>query len=229
MDWTRLWDTLLPARCVACDKPPSPCCFDCQPVADPYSVTRGATAVTVALSLDTNLSKLITGFKDNGQLALGSSLANLASASLERLLKKAQIESSLDSVAISWVPSSRSARAKRGFEANRLLLVKMMSRRRKAGLRTFPIVSVLKHVSRNRDQSGLSRSERFINTEGTFQARFHNQKLLLFDDIVTTGATLDAALAALTRKGCSVLSCFALAETTLRAQPALKSRIVEVG
>lgn len=228
MDWSKIWDTLLPACCASCGAPPSLCCIDCLPTAQPFTATRGSTVISVATPLDSSLARLITQFKDHGQLALAHSLAELASAALDLALTVEAAQARVPARGISWIPSSKSARRKRGFDANRQLLTRAMRRRAAEGLPTLPLVTSLRHVARNRDQSALSRDERFVNTLGSFEASGRAHSVLLFDDILTTGATLESALTALERSGWNVAGCFALAETPLRTAAVSASRIGKV-
>lgn len=187
--------------------------------------------MAVAAQLDPAISTLITEFKDKGQLALANSLTPLGSAALELELRGLQFESRADSapLQIAWVPSSRAAQRRRGFDANGHLLRRMMQSRNREGLTTFPLVSALRHIARNRDQSGLRREDRFTNASGSLLAIGRPRRLLLFDDILTTGATLGSALAALHLANFQVVGCFALAETPLRATSVGASRIGKVG
>ena len=231
MYWSKVWDRILPTKCAVCGQLPSPCCSGCEPTARPFKVTRGDTSVAVAAQLNPAISTLITEFKDKGQLALANSLTQLCSAALELELRGLQFESGAEtaSLAIAWVPSSRAAQRRRGFDANGHLLRKTMQWRKREGLAIFPLVSTLRHVARNRDQSGLSREERFTNASGSFVAIGRPRRLLLFDDILTTGATLGSALSALQLANFQVAGCFALAETPLRATSVGASRIGQVG
>jgi predicted amidophosphoribosyltransferase len=63
-----------------------------------------------------------------------------------------------------------------------------------------------------RDQAGLGRAERGINLRGAFMARGQRaQRVLLIDDVRTTGATLAEAAEALLRAGCEQVHTLALA------------------
>ena len=63
--------------------------------------------------------------------------------------------------------------------------------------------------------TSLSRAERLKNLTGVFAAGEHalppDTPLILFDDIVTTGSTLDEAARALTRAGFTHITRLALA------------------
>ncbi len=72
---------------------------------------------------------------------------------------------------------------------------------------------VLKRVKNTVSQTKLSREERIENVNKAFQCNqlFTDAKVLLFDDIITTGSTLNACTLELKRCGCSTVDVMALA------------------
>ena len=68
-----------------------------------------------------------------------------------------------------------------------------------------PVLSTLKRIRPTRPQASLSRQERLSNVRGVFQALscdlIKDKNLVLIDDIVTTGATVAEASAALKKSG----------------------------
>lgn len=69
-------------------------------------------------------------------------------------------------------------------------------------------------------QTALDRAARRRNVENAFSARERRvggRAVLLIDDVVTTGATLEACREALMRAGARSVTCAALAHATLRA------------
>lgn len=79
-----------------------------------------------------------------------------------------------------------------------------------------------------RPQVSLSREERLVNVIGLFQAdadRVSGRRVLLIDDVVTTGATAAACTQALTAAGAESVAFVALAtprsDTTLPAMPGI--------
>jgi ComF family protein len=62
----------------------------------------------------------------------------------------------------------------------------------------------LTRIRETRSQVGLSREQRITNVQNAFAAKKHDvngKKILLVDDVVTTGATINACAKALTEAG----------------------------
>ena len=211
---------------MCCGEQPSVVCDGCVPASKSGIIRRDRFQLAVGAELDECLSKLITAFKDGGQLALKTELAAIANLALDTCLQSFPSPSFDSTAAITWVPSSQSALRRRGFDANLLVLKHTMRLRKLQGLGALQLVSPLRHVGTARDQTALGRGARFENTEGRFKSSYRQEPLLLFDDIVTTGATFLAAAAALESAGCQVVAGFALAETPLLGSTQGASRII---
>jgi ComF family protein len=75
----------------------------------------------------------------------------------------------------------------------------------------------LRRVSVTVSQVGLSRAERHRNVAAAFgiapgaAARIRGKRIVLIDDVITTGATLDACARALKNAGAAAVDCVALA------------------
>jgi predicted amidophosphoribosyltransferase len=79
----------------------------------------------------------------------------------------------------------------------------------------------LRVVGRPRDQAGLGAAERRSNVRGRFGAdapRRRSSRVLLVDDVVTTGATLDEGQRALTQAGWDLRGAVTLAATRRRSK-----------
>jgi ComF family protein len=77
---------------------------------------------------------------------------------------------------------------------------------------------LLRRVRRGPRQLGLSRRERRRVLRGVFAAgpAARGRRILLIDDVVTTGATLEAGAAALRRAGARSVAAFAICRTPTR-------------
>jgi predicted amidophosphoribosyltransferase len=106
------------------------------------------------------------------------------------------------------VPSSRAARRRRGYEPVRLLAGR-------AGIRLSPLfLPARAHAV----QKGLGLAERARNLDGVFALAgpVGGIRVLLLDDVVTTGTTLAAAAGVLRAGGAEVAGAAVLAATPRR-------------
>lgn len=116
---------------------------------------------------------------------------------------------------ITWVPPSAMHRAKRGYDQNKLL-AKAIARELR-----IPAVPLLRKVRLTKTQSSLkSYSERRSNVRDAFRVRrtraLRGRRILLIDDVVTTGATLSECSRILRAAGVSSVVCAAIASTSSR-------------
>ena len=106
------------------------------------------------------------------------------------------------------VPLHRSRLRRRGFNQAELL-----ARGLAAGLNA-PVSDKLRSVRRTRDQVELSAAERRANVEGAFAARERVWgKILLVDDVFTTGATTSECAEILLRGGAQEVHAVSLCRT----------------
>ena len=99
---------------------------------------------------------------------------------------------------VTWVPLSKKRLRSRGYDQARLLAVEVAQRE---GLQCRKLLTKHKH---NRTQSGAGGpAERFRNVQGVYRPADEaaGKRVLLVDDIVTTGATLGEAAAVLLQAG----------------------------
>lgn len=101
----------------------------------------------------------------------------------------------LEGDAVAFVPATRASVAARGFNP-----AEELARRVARGL-GLPVVPLLRKVRETADQAGLGRAARRGNLRGAFRARPAPPRVLLVDDVLTTGATADACARALRRAG----------------------------
>jgi len=87
---------------------------------------------------------------------------------------------------------------------------------RQLGVDWYP--TALQRNTSNRTQTRLNRIERYENTKRIFEVAdcelIKNKRVLLIDDVITTGSTLEACIVALQDAGCSEVSiaCIAAAQ-----------------
>ncbi len=106
------------------------------------------------------------------------------------------------------VPIHRKRLRERGFNQAALLA------RGVAGRMNSPVSDTLQVVRSTRDQVELSAAERRANVAGAFSARTRTRgRLLLVDDVFTTGATMSACAATLLGAGAAEVHAVSLCRT----------------
>ena len=160
-------------------------------------------AVLVAFEYNSVIRKLILNFKYRNQRSslrfLGDALVRRVKVEQSRILQKIDF--------VTWAPTTTKRRVERGFDHAELIakyVAKQLS---------VPCRKVLVRLS-DRPQTGKSRNARLVGP--TFRARnFDAEHVLLIDDVVTTGATLNSASHALYQAGAGLVTCMAVASTVL--------------
>lgn len=164
---------------------------------------RGFDDVFCYGAYDGTLRKLIHLFKYNGMRRLTRPLGALLSDALPR-------DRQFDLVTA--VPLHWRRRWQRGYNQAELL-GKAIARAR--GIR---VANLLRRGSATRAQAGLSNAQRRENVAGAFRARRRvaGLRILLVDDVMTTGATAGACARALKRAGAKSVSLLTLARVDRR-------------
>jgi ComF family protein len=87
------------------------------------------------------------------------------------------------------------------------------------------LTGALKRVRATPQQVGLSRGERAVNVQGAFavtpegKAGIHGKRLILVDDVLTSGATVDTCARALLRAGARNVDVLVFARVVAAARP----------
>jgi len=199
---------LLPVSCAGCDEPDVALCERCAltlvpaPRRQVVPADGGGLAVWSGLVFDGVAARVLRAIKQDGRTGLARALAPALSAALAHA-------GCADDVVLVPLPTSRTAYRRRGFRVPELLV-------RRAGRRAVPL---LQHVRRTGDQRGLDRDERRRNVDGSLAVRrggVRGLRVLLVDDVVTTGATLAEAARALRSAGVDVVGAVTVAATPRR-------------
>jgi len=149
------------------------------------------------------LRKLIHLFKYSGMRGLAQPLGGM----LANALPRARQFDAVTAVPLHW-----RKRWVRGYNQSQLL-GRVIARRRR-----IPLIRALRRVSATRVQAGLSNAQRRQNVAGAFAARRRvaGMRILLIDDVMTTGATAGACARALKKAGARSVSLLALARVDRR-------------
>lgn len=148
----------------------------------------------------------IQRFKYNSETHLASSLGGLLSVFARTFLSHPK-----EFVAVP-VPLHAHRLRERGFNQS-LLLAKVVSSDLKTSLDYLSLI----RKRDTRSQTGLGGKERRSNVANAFSvtsaAIFKGKKVLLIDDVLTTGCTLNECARTLKKSGALEVLCFALART----------------
>ena len=142
--------------------------------------------------------KIVRVFKDQGEQRLASAMAVM-------MLRAVPPDWVFD--AIAHVPATKAAYRRRGFDHAELIARSLSDR---TGIM---LVDGLARP-RTRDQRKLTGAQRVANLAGSFEARpdvCGELRILLVDDVYTTGATLCAATDALLAAGAREVRCLTFA------------------
>lgn len=144
--------------------------------------------------------RLVHGLKFDGDRRLATLLGRLLALRLER----AAFEPHL----VVHVPASPARLRERGFDQAELLAAALAT-----GL-TASARSLLSRSTSSLSQASLSRAQRTLNAGASFDARAcPGRKVLLVDDVLTTGSTAAACTAALIRSGAAEVWTAVVART----------------
>lgn len=191
---------LLSASCAGCDEPGETLCGPCRAQLLPRPVdirTPRGLAVRAALPFDGVAARCIRRLKGEGE----SSLARPLGRALGTVLAAVSPPDAL----VVAVPTSAAAFRRRGYRVPDLLV-------HRAGATPHRLLTI---AARRSDQRGLDARSRRDNVRGSMHATRpgRGERIILFDDVITTGSTLDEAADTLADAGFDVLSAVALAAT----------------
>ncbi len=188
-------------RCPSCGKPllagsDSHLCGEC--LRDPPIFERAWSL----FPYEGKVRHLIHLFKFRGDLAAVSVIRFL----LEEIVSLPEVDADV----VVPVPMDPQALKNRGYN-QALMIATLLARLRKIPVDRFHLIKSRKTLP----QVGLTKSERKRNVQGAFSVTkrevFIGKKVLLVDDVFTTGATIQACSRALKRGGASRIDVLTLA------------------
>lgn len=200
------WAVLFPVECAGCGADDRSLCDDCCRALIPDVTARAGPdglRVHTALRYETVVRRVLLAYKEQGRTdvaaALSAPLAAAVAAARGAPLAGAPAATLVP------VPTSRAAFRRRGYDPVRQLL-------RRAGLRHEPLLVAARGTG---IQKHLSVEERAANLRGAYVARrhLHGRRVVLVDDVLTSGATLGEAARAIRAAGGEVVGAATLAFT----------------
>ena len=221
----RLLDLLVPVRCAACARGEALVCHECRGalvhLRPPLCARCGApTAWPVercaecagrrlpfrtaraAVAYEGPARELVRAWKERGLRRLGSEAARIVVDLVERPR----------AAAIAYVPGEADRTMWRGINTAEALATEL------ARLWDVPLERSLRRSGRAPRQRGLSRAARRANVRWAFEARGRApRRVVLVDDVYTTGATVAAAATELRRAGARSVDVVTFARAVRRA------------
>lgn len=204
---TTILSPILATSCAGCNQPGATLCRRCR-----FSLATSVSPLTengvrAAFAFEGVGRQVLLALKYHNRRSVARELAG----HIVRRVRVPQVD------VVTWAPTGTQRSRSRGFDQAELLA------RAVAHELGVPCKRLL-YRSHGRPQTGLSRAERLAGP--SFRARHAHATLrvLLIDDVVTTGATLEAAKRSLLAAGIAEVLCVAAAATPSPAQMPARRR-----
>lgn len=205
-------------RCAGCDAPGAAVCTTCRFALLGPRPQPGSHGVHAALAFTGRARKVVLGLKYRNRRQVARHLAGL----LVNAIVAAGDHRDLDMV--TWAPTSDARRRARGFDQGELVARNVA---RQLGV---PCRRLLVRSGASATQTGRSRVERLHGPDFTARPGLDGCRVIVVDDVVTTGATLRAAAAALRHAGVADPRLYAVASTPAgTATTARRARVAATG
>jgi predicted amidophosphoribosyltransferase len=227
-------DLLLPEQCAGCGGGPRLLCGGCQALlagrarpAVPSPRPGGLPAPWAVARYEGAVRAVVVAHKESGRTGLARPLG----AALARSVLAAGAGGAATAggsagtgapVLVVPVPSTRAAVRRRGHDPTLRITTAAIAALRARGL-AVRRVAALAHTRRVADQAGLAMAGRAANLAGalhvTRPAEVAGRRVILVDDVITTGSTLAEAARALRAAGAEVPAAAVIAATPRRYRP----------
>lgn len=219
--WHKIMDALFPSdiTCICCngelqnDKERQFCvCSSCERQLDNIShrsqeidnVNLYFTEFHTVFSYSGAAKNLIVGFKDGNKPYLGEYMA--------RFMHSVFLAQYTVADCVAYVPASSKKAAKRGYDHMKIIAEHF------AKMSNLPLIMALKRSEQSEDQT--ESEDRYANIKGQFslQENIKGRRVLLLDDVVTTGATASECAKVLIEGGAAHVALLTFAEAASFSQ-----------
>jgi ComF family protein len=202
---------LSPVSCAGCSAPDTELCDGCRHRLrpQPTEAVRAGLRVVTALRYEFEVREAVLAYKQRGRLRLAATLGPALRAAVDVALP-----AGCPTTALVAVPPSASGRRRRGWDPVTTLA-------RAAGVAASTGVLVVR-PGRSSAQKHLDREQRARAREGSMRCRVDltGRRVVVLDDVLTTGSTVQEARRALEEAGAEVVAAVCLAATPLAAHVA---------
>ena len=201
-------DILFPVRCPYCETvilKTEYACEECKKKFPSPAIIRyavGGYKCTSPFPYDGIFKKAVKKFKFGNK---GGYAKQLAFPMVQSILESYKV---VNFDLITSVPMHKKRLAQRGYNQAELLA------RECAKIMDIPYFDTLEKFRENREQHSIKASERAKNVRGVYRIidkeLVENKKILIIDDIITTGHTLGECAGTLIKSGCNSVNCAVL-------------------
>ncbi len=202
---------LFPPKCILCrrilSKDETDLCHNCRANTPEFGKSKFSLSFlaewTAVWYYKDDARKSLLRYKFSGRRSYASAYGKLLAMKLER-------EAFLDFDVLTWVPIGPLRRFRRGYDQDELLAKALGAELGR------PAVQTLRKIRNTPPQSGLKGvSRRRANVLGAYRAldpeAVRGKRILLIDDIITTGATVSECARVLLTAGAKEVTCAAMA------------------
>lgn len=186
-------------RCAGCRSRGPVLCRTCRFALVARPAPRAPGDIVVATGYTGRVRDVLLGFKYQNRRRVAAHVAGLLARGLGRAADHVDV--------VTWAPTSARRRRDRGFDQAELIA------RAVAAHLGLPCRRLLERDGANEPQTGRSRRDRLAGPAFRASPKVAGRRVLVIDDIVTTGATLQSAAAALQRAGARHVGLAAVAAT----------------
>ena len=195
-----LQEIIFPVRCLGCSALGLEICSQCRSKWNPHiyrswSRTSPYFPIFSSIQYSTVASKVLLAAKENNIKLADDLLVQALQRSFHFCAKERGVG------VLVPIPSRHAVARSRG----RQFITELSLRLSKGtGIET---IEMLSHIRKVRDQSSLDAKQRLVNIEGSMKSlRYLSEKVILVDDLVTTGVTLHEGARALRENGIEVIA-----------------------